>query len=372
MFADQEFMQRALTLAEKGRGWVNPNPMVGCVIVHQGTIVAEGWHERAGAPHAEAVACSHCAPEVLRESTVYVTLEPCTHQGRTAPCTDLFLKNPPRRIVVALEDPNPRVTGGGIARLREAGIPVEVGVLEKEAARQNEVFLKYVRTGMPWVTAKCAMSLDGKIATHTGHSQWITGVTARQATHALRHTHDAIMVGSRTVLCDRPRLTTRLEDRKGRNPIRVVLDADGILDGNESTFKDSPEAPVWVVGKEGASYPFADEVIAMPGSASGFSLPKVMQSLGERGVSSILLEGGGETLASAFFSGVVDKVCFFVAPKIIGGRNAVTAVEGDGIDHMSRALTMQELTCRSYGPDLCLEAYMDPNQIPASGEETGE
>ncbi len=364
-------MQRALALAERGRGWVNPNPMVGCVIVHHGVVVAEGWHERAGAAHAEAMACAQCTPEVLRDSVVYVTLEPCAHTGRTAPCVDLFLRNPPKRVVVAMKDPNPRVAGGGIEKLKQAGIPVETGLLEKEAARLNEIFVKYVTTRLPWVTAKCAMSLDGKIATYSGHSRWITGVEARQATHALRHAHDAIMVGSRTVLCDKPQLTTRLEGVEGRNPIRIVLDAEGILAGNDEVFPDRTQAPVWVVGNETLSWPFADRVMALPENAGGVDLQVLMKRLGEEGVTSVLIEGGGETLSSAFFDRIVDKLCFFVAPKIIGGRDAVTPVEGIGVDHMSRALQMCDLQCRSFGSDLCLEAYVDQNGSFSSGEERG-
>jgi len=358
MLADHVYMNRALTIAKRGRGWTSPNPMVGCVIVRDGVVIAEGWHQRVGMPHAEAMACEQCPPEALQGSVVYVTLEPCAHYGRTAPCTDLFLTHRPSRIVIAMEDPNPHVKGGGIEILRSAGITVEVGLLEKEAARLNEIFIKYSKTGMPWVTAKCAMSLDGKIATHTGHSRWITGMTARLATHELRHAHDAILVGSRTVHYDRPRLTTRLMYKEGRNPVRIILDAEGILEGNRDAFQDTPDVPVWVAGKKNGDYPFADEVIDLPVNASGMDMPALMASLGARGVTSVLIEGGGETLASAFFSGVVDKLCFFVAPKIIGGRDAVTPVEGKGIDHMNEALHFTDLTAQTYGEDVCLEAYV--------------
>lgn len=361
---DRQFMARALALAERGRGRTSPNPMVGCVVVRGGVVVGEGFHARAGGAHAEVAALEAAraalgdGPGLLAGATVYVTLEPCTFQGRTPPCVDLFLEHRPDRVVVACEDPNPRVAGRGIAQLRAAGIAIDVGVLEAEARRLNEVFAKYITTRRPFVVAKCAMTLDGKIATRTGHSRWVTGEAARRRVHELRDQVDAILVGSRTVMLDDPSLTTRLEDRQGKDPVRIVLDADEYLDAGRRVFHVESEAPTWVAVTQDRDYPGAAELLRMPASGEGVDMAALMDELGRREITSLLIEGGGTTLASAFDAGIVDKVLFFVAPKIVGGRDAVSPVEGFGRATMDDAIPLDDLKAEAVGEDLLITAYV--------------
>ncbi len=359
MSVDREYMARALALAEEGRGRTSPNPMVGCVIVRDGQVVGEGRHREAGAPHAEANAVAALQGQSLEGATVYLNLEPCTHQGKTPPCVELFLERKPARVLVAMQDPNPKVSGGGVDRLRDAGIAVEVGLMREEALRLNEVFVKFITTGRPFVIAKCAMTLDGKIATHTGHSRWVTGETARARVHALRNQVDAILVGSRTVMIDDPSLTTRLpEQEHGRDPVRIVLDATAYLDAGRRVFHLESQAPTWVAVSEPRPYPGAGQVIEVPSGNGGVDMAALMDELGKRGIASLLIEGGGATHASAFEAGVVDKVCFFIAPKIIGGRDAVTPVEGDGLDKMDQAIQLENMVADAVGEDLLVQAYV--------------
>jgi diaminohydroxyphosphoribosylaminopyrimidine deaminase/5-amino-6-(5-phosphoribosylamino)uracil reductase len=256
-------------------------------------------------------------------------------------------------------DPNPLVAGKGMAVLKAAGIGVECGLMEAAAQRLNEVFIKYITTGLPFVLAKCAMTLDGKIATRTGHSRWVSGPEARRKTHELRDMMDAIMVGSRTVMLDDPSLTTRLEGKAGKDPIRVVLDSGEYLDGERKVFHQESPAPTWIATTSVAEYPFADDVLRLRSGPGGVDMLGLMRLLGERGITSLLIEGGGTTLASAFEAGMVDKVCFFIAPKIIGGRDAVTAVEGEGSATMDDAVLLRDMRCVPVGDDLMVEAYVD-------------
>jgi diaminohydroxyphosphoribosylaminopyrimidine deaminase / 5-amino-6-(5-phosphoribosylamino)uracil reductase len=235
---------------------------------------------------------------------------------------------------------------------------VEVGLLEAEARRLNEVFIKYITTGRPFVIAKCAMTLDGKIATRTGHSQWVTGEAARRMVHEMRNEVDAILVGSRTVMLDDPSLTTRLDREGTRDPIRIILDFGEYLDAGRRVFNLDSVAPTWVVVTEDRDYPCADDIIRVPRGAGGADLGALMEELGQRGVTSLMIEGGGTTHASAFAAGIVDKVCFFIAPKIVGGKEALTPVEGDGAATMDGALPLRDMTSRSAGEDLLVEAYV--------------
>ena len=367
MEKDIEYMRRALRLAERGRGRTSPNPMVGCVIVREGKVIGEGWHERAGAPHAEVNAVHVCPGGDIEGATVYVTLEPCAHQGRTGPCAAFLAERHPLRVVAAMVDPNPLVAGRGLARLEAAGVAVECGVLEAEARRLNEIFIKHITTGLPFVLAKCAMTLDGKIATRTGHSQWVSGAEARRRTHEMRDSLDAIMVGSRTVMLDDPSLTTRLDKCGGRDPVRIVLDSGEYLDSDRRVFRQESGAPTWVVTSSSAEYPQADEVIRLGAGPGGVDMRKLMQILGERGITSLLIEGGGTTLASAFEAGVVDKVCFFIAPKIVGGRDAVSPVEGEGVALMDDAIMLRDMRCAAVGDDLMVEAYVAQGERVHSG-----
>jgi diaminohydroxyphosphoribosylaminopyrimidine deaminase/5-amino-6-(5-phosphoribosylamino)uracil reductase len=356
---DTHYMARALELAKQARGRTSPNPMVGCIIVRDGQILGEGYHQRAGAPHAEVNAIEAAGPENVPGATLYVTLEPCTHFGKTPPCVDLLLQLRPARVVVAMQDPNPQVAGTGIQKLRDAGIAVEVGVLEAEAQRLNEVFAHFITTGRPFVTGKWAMTADGKIATHTGHSQWVTGEAARARVHEMRDTVDAILVGSRTVMVDNPRLTTRLEGRVGKDPIRIVLDGEDYLSCDHNIFTQASAAPTWVaVSKPDREYDCADDVLYVPQGPSGIDPAALMDELGRRGITSLLIEGGGTTLATFFEADLVDKVCFFIAPSIVGGRDALTPVEGTGIDTMDAARRLHDLQVEPVGQDLMITGYV--------------
>jgi diaminohydroxyphosphoribosylaminopyrimidine deaminase / 5-amino-6-(5-phosphoribosylamino)uracil reductase len=357
MNADAEFMRRALGLAQRGRGRTSPNPMVGCVIVRDGQIIGEGFHEKAGMPHAE-INAMEAAGGGVEGAAMYVTLEPCCHEGRTPPCVDALIKARPARVVVAMPDPNPRVAGEGIYRLRQAGIDVDAGLLEDEARQLNEVYIKYVTTRMPFVIAKVGMTLDGKIATHTGESRWVTGEESRAMVHRLRNEVDAILVGSRTVMMDDPSLTTRLDEGKIKDPIRVIVDGGQYLDAERRVFHLSSEAPTWVAVAEMRPIEGASEVIHCPGGNGGVDMRALMQELAAREITSVLIEGGGTTHATAFEAGVVDKVMFFVAPKIIGGRDAVTAVEGEGVARMDDAIRLERMTARPVGEDLLIEGYV--------------
>ena len=331
--------------------------MVGCVIVRDGCVVGEGFHEKAGEPHAEINAIRAAGGEV-EGTTVYITLEPCCHHGRTPPCVDVLIEHRPERVVVAMHDPNPRVAGQGIFKLRDAGIAVDVGLLEEEAQRLNEVFVKFITAGMPFVIAKCGMTLDGKIATRAGDSRWVTSEESRRMVHELRNQVDAILVGSRTVMLDDPSLTTRLERGKIKDPVRVILDSNAYLDAERRVFHLDSEAPTWVVVPEGRSFDGNAEVLHIPEGPGGVDMLHLMRKLATREIASVLIEGGGTTHASAFEAGVVDKVMFFVAPKIVGGRDAVTAVEGEGVVKMAEAIVLDRMTARPVGEDILIEAYV--------------
>ena len=357
MASDEHYMARALELARCARGRTSPNPMVGCVIVRDGQVLGEGFHARAGEPHAEVNAIAAAGGDIAG-ATVYVSLEPCAHQGKTPPCADVLVKHRPARVVVAMQDPNPLVSGQGIDWLRDAGMVVDVGVLEEEARLLNEAFIKFITTGRPFVIAKCGMTLDGKIATRTGHSKWVTCEASRQLVHEMRNQVDAILVGSRTVMLDDPSLTTRLNEEGTRDPIRIVLDAGAYLDEDRRIFHVESEAPTWIAVTEDRSYRCADAVIRVPKGHGGVDIAVLMEELGKRDVMSLLIEGGGTTLASAFLSGCVDKLCFFVAPKIIGGRDAITPVEGFGVETMEEAIVLERMTPTPVDEDILIEAYV--------------
>ncbi|MBI2424430.1 MAG: bifunctional diaminohydroxyphosphoribosylaminopyrimidine deaminase/5-amino-6-(5-phosphoribosylamino)uracil reductase RibD [Candidatus Hydrogenedentes bacterium] len=359
MHSDREYMHRALQLAARGRGKTSPNPLVGCVVVMDDRIVGEGYHERCGEAHAEINAVNAVAGGSIHGATVYVTLEPCAHHGKTPPCCEFLIARGPARVVVAMTDPNPLVCGKGIAAMRAAGITVDVGEMEDEARRLNEVFIKYISTGRPFVIAKCAMSLDGKIATRTGHSQWITSLEARTAAHELRGVVDAILVGSATVRNDNPSLTNRLAGYNTADPTRIVLDSGSGLAPDLKVFTLESTAPTWVVTTEARAYPGAGEVIVVPRTTNGADLAAMMDELGSRQITSLLIEGGGKTLGSAFAAGLVDKVCFFIAPKIIGGREAPTPVEGDGAERVDLGIALRNMEVSQVGADLLVTAYVE-------------
>jgi diaminohydroxyphosphoribosylaminopyrimidine deaminase / 5-amino-6-(5-phosphoribosylamino)uracil reductase len=356
MPTDRDYMERALALAALARGRTSPNPLVGCVVVKDGEIIGEGYHAKAGEPHAEVMALRDAGD--VSDASVYVALEPCCYEGRTPPCVDLLRERKPKRVIVAMEDPNPKVAGRGIEALREAGVEVSVGLLEDQARKLNEAFIKYITTGMPFVIAKCGMSLDGKIATRTGDSRWVTGEESRKQVHLLRNEMDAILVGSRTVMLDDPSLTTRLAQEATHDPIRVILDSSEYLSDDRKVFNIESNTPTWIAVAEQREIKGVDEVIKIPKGIGGLDMEFLMRELAHRDVMTILIEGGGTTLASAFESGIVDKVMFFVAPKIIGGKEAVSAVDGLGSKVMADAIALENMTATPAGNDILIEAYV--------------
>lgn len=359
---DRHYMQMALELAAGARGRTSPNPMVGAVVVKDENIIGRGCHLRAGTPHAEVHALKE-AGEEAKGATLYVTLEPCCHHGRTGPCAEAVIKAGISRVVVAMDDPNPLVAGGGIKRLREAGIAVTQGVLEEEARELNEVFIKYITTRRPFVVAKVAMSLDGKIATRSGKSKWITGSEARGYGHQMRDWYDAILVGIGTVLADDPSLTARLPGGRGRDPVRIILDSQARTPLEAKVLTQQSEAPTIIAVTSGAP-PGRLEALRQAGaevlvvnSGPRIELVEMMKLLGEKEITSVLIEGGSGVHGSAITAGIVDKAAWFIAPRIIGGREAPGPVGGQGIDDPSEAAELERLRVSRLGPDLCVEGY---------------
>ncbi len=357
---DEKWMARALELAEKGRGYVEPNPLVGAVVVHDGMVVGEGWHEGFGKPHAEINALAK-AGEAARGATLYVTLEPCCHHGKTPPCTETILGAGVRRVVAAMTDPFPAVAGQGVARLRQAGIVLEMGLMENEARRLNAPYLKLISTGRPYVHAKWAMTLDGKIATRTGDSKWISGEMSRRHTHELRGRMDAIIVGIGTVLADNPSLTVRPPGP--RVPMRIVLDSDGRLPSSSSLATTAGDTPVLVVmaddsAKASDLRALGCEVLTLPSHNGLPDVTSLLDELGRRRLTNVLVEGGAQVLGSFFDAKVVDEVHAFIAPLITGG-NATTAVAGLGIDKISEALRLAEWTVEKLGTDMLIHGRMN-------------
>ena len=342
-------MQRALTLAAKGRFSVSPNPMVGCVIVRDGTIIGEGWHQRAGEPHAEIHALRAC-PDA-RGATMYVTLEPCSHHGRTPPCIDAVIASGVSRVVIAMSDPNELVNGGGIAALRSAGIEVVTGVLESEARRQNEAFAWAVTHKLPFVVVKAAMTLDGKLATVTRESQWITSETARERSLALREEYDAILAGSGTIKADNPRLTRRLG--LATTPwARVVLDGDGEVPPHAQLFHDGGRTIVFTSAP--ARITGGAEVIPVDGRVD---LAGVFRELYARGIHSVLVEGGSVVHSEVLRQGLWQKMVLFVAPMLVGGAEAPAIFAGEGVSRLTEAYTFRFDRVELVGRDLMIVAY---------------
>lgn len=362
--ADRTYMRRALELAARARGRTSPNPMVGAVLVKDGAVVGEGFHAFAGADHAELEAIND-AEGATEGATMYVTLEPCCHYGRTPPCADRIIQAGIRRVVAACEDPNPAVSGKGIAALRAAGIDVEVGLLGAEATRVNEAFFTFIRTGRPFVILKVAASLDGKISTRTGDSRWITGESARQHVHHLRNEVDAVMVGIGTILRDDPLLTTRLGTADQRDPTRVIVDNLARLPLRAKVINRASTAPTFLAVSEMAPRPRLEaleregvQILVVPGSPRRVSLVNLMEALGKLGFLSVMIEGGAEINASALQESVVDKVLLFLAPILIGGKSTATAVGGEGIDTLRQARRLKELRIERFDDDILIEGYL--------------
>ncbi|NWF53343.1 MAG: bifunctional diaminohydroxyphosphoribosylaminopyrimidine deaminase/5-amino-6-(5-phosphoribosylamino)uracil reductase RibD [Syntrophaceae bacterium] len=363
MDRDEKYMRMALALARRGRGKTSPNPMVGAVVVRGNAVVGKGYHHRAGEPHAEVLALRQ-AGKKAKGATLYLNLEPCDHFGKTPPCTQAILGAGLKRVVAGMKDPNPRVSGRGIRRLRRAGVRVEVGLLEGECRELNAAFCKFIRTRKPFVILKAAVSLDGKVATRSGDSRWVSGQESRSYVHRLRSAVDGVMAGIGTVLRDDPLLNVRRSGKRAvRQPLRVIVDSTLRLPLRSRIAQTASQfrtlvattpaaAPAQVRRLQRANV----EVLIVKNRRNGkVSLGALMEELGRRGILSVLLEGGPTLSASALQEKIVDRILLFVAPKIIGGTESLGAIGGRGILRMREALKVEILRVRRTGPDLMIE-----------------
>lgn len=366
---DHEHLARAIDLARKGLGHVQPNPVVGAVIVRDGVVLGEGWHERFGGPHAEANAIAACGDADLRGATIFVSLEPCCHEGKTPPCTDAILRAGIGRVVVASDDPTEKAAGRGLGILRDEGVVVDVagGELAARARLLNQAFRKHARTGRPWVLFKSAMTLDGKVATRTGDSKWISSAHSRELAHRWRATVDAVVVGIGTALADDPQLTSRIEDEPPveRQPRRVVFDSTARLPLDSRLVRMAPEVPLTVVVSRAAPRSATDglemagaDVIVATGEHEHARVRSALDQLGDRDVCSMLLEGGPR-LAGAFLdAGEIDEIRLFLAPMVLGGRAARDPLEGEGVERISEALRALTLDCERSADDVLIKARL--------------
>lgn len=370
-------MRRAIELAKKGGGFVHPNPLVGCVVVKDGTIIAEGYHEKYGEFHAERNALTRCQSET-KDSLLYVTLEPCCHHGKTPPCTEIIIEKGIKKVYVGILDPNPLVAGKGVKRLQDAGIEVEVGLCADEIRELNKVFLKYITTKRPYVIMKTAMTLDGKIAAYTGDSRWVTNEESRKMVHQLRSEMAGVVVGIGTVLADDPMLNCRL-DGNHHQPIRIVVDSNLRIPADSQLVKTAKEYKTVVATTETVISTEAErsgeisfnyrrfldslqtlemrglEVIHCASKDGHVDINDLMAQLGAQGIDSVLLEGGGTLNAAFLEAGCVDEVWAFIAPKIIGGAAAKTPVSGKGIDRMSDAIKLQNIDIQNVNGDILIK-----------------
>ena len=361
---DEHFMARALALAARGLGTTSPNPPVGAVVVRRGRVVGEGYHRRAGAPHAEALALRRAGPKA-RGGTLYVTLEPCCHfDKRTPPCVPSIVVSGIKRVIVAVRDPNPKVRGRGLAALRRARLRVDLGAGSAEAGKLIAPYRTLITTGRPFVTLKMASTLDGKIATARGESRWITGPAARKLVHQLRAASDAIVTGSGTVLADDPRLTARTGSPQGRRPLRIVLDPSLHIPLGAKVLRDR-KAPTLIVtttagaaANRAALQKIGAEVLVLPSRRGRIRWRTLLSDLGRRGIAALMIEGGAEVNASALREGVVDRVLYFLAPRLLGGRDAVGAVGGLSPAHLSDALSLKRAVVMRIGPDILVEGFL--------------
>jgi diaminohydroxyphosphoribosylaminopyrimidine deaminase/5-amino-6-(5-phosphoribosylamino)uracil reductase len=362
---DRKYMRLALRLAARARGRTSPNPMVGAVVVKGDKVITTGYHKKAGEPHAEAIALRK-AGRAAKGATLYVTLEPCSHTNkRTPPCTPLVVSSGVKRVVVATIDPNPEVSGSGIRTLRKAGIEVVAGVLEAEAKKLNEAFIKHITMGLPFVTLKIAQTLDGKIATATGESQWITSEDARREAHRLRDSHDAILVGINTVLNDDPSLTTRIHG--GRDPIRVIVDSKLRTPVSAKVVTQKSPARTYIAALPTASkerlvglLDAGAEIVLAREKNGKVDLKNLMKMLGSYGIASVLVEGGAEINAAALKAGIVDKIVMFIAPMLMTGVDSLCCIGGTSPVKLKHAVKLHRVFIRTIGQDLMLEGYVHP------------
>lgn len=353
-------MRIALDLAREGGGDVNPNPLVGAIVVAGNEIIGQGYHREFGGPHAEVFALEQ-AGDAARGATLYVTLEPCAHHGKRPPCTERIIEAGIARVVIACHDPNPLVNGAGVAALHCAGIAVTNGILDQDARKMNEIFFKFITTKIPFVQLKLATSLDGKIATRTSDSQWISGEASRIETHRLRRRFAAIVVGLGTVVVDDPQLTVR--HVSGKDPIRIVLDGRGQIPLTAKLLRDDGRTIITTATmseeKAKSIHSQGADVWRLPGEGDAVDLHALLQRLGEEGIDSLLIEGGGETAAAFLENGLIDKLSLFIAPILIGGRTAIPAIGGIGVDRIAEAIRPQRVEVEQIGADLLITGYFD-------------
>ena len=360
----EEYMYRALELARLGEGRTSPNPMVGCVVVKDGKIISEGYHEKYGEYHAERSALLRCEEDPAG-ADLYVTLEPCCHYGKTPPCTEIIIEKKIGRVFIGNVDPNPRVAGGGVRILREHGIEVVTGILEEECRKLNEVFFHYISTGRPFVAAKYAMSADGKIACASGDSKWITGEAARKQVHMLRKRYSGILAGIGTVLADDPMLNCREEE--GVDPVRIICDSKLRIPVDSQIVKTAKKIPTIIAGTEKtlaapegrakASQLEQAGITVLCTGGDTVDLVELMTRLGERKIDSVLIEGGSGINASAFASEIVDKVYVYVGGLLIGGKDAPAPIGGKGAEDMAHAVKLEDIEVSTIDSDVCITGY---------------
>ncbi|EOD00968.1 bifunctional diaminohydroxyphosphoribosylaminopyrimidine deaminase/5-amino-6-(5-phosphoribosylamino)uracil reductase RibD [Caldisalinibacter kiritimatiensis] len=361
---DIKYMNRAIELAKLGAGYTNPNPLVGAVIVKNNKIIGEGYHKIYGGPHAEVEAIRNSTEDLIG-STMYVTLEPCSHYGKTPPCVNAIVEKGISKVVIGMKDPNPLVAGKGIEILEANGIEVITGVLEEEVKKLNEIFIKYITTKEPFCIMKTAMTIDGKIATKNGDSKWITNEKSREYVHELRHRVSAIMVGIGTVLKDNPLLTTRTNEEKGKDALRVIVDTSCRipLDARVLNLKSNAKTLIATTEKADkekikALKDKGAEILFIPVKKGKVDLKYLVSKLGEMSIDSILLEGGSTLNSSALNEKIVDKVITFIAPKIVGGKEAKTPVDGEGIGFVKDAIILKHIEVSKFDEDVMIESYI--------------
>ena len=354
------YMLRALELAARGK--TAPNPMVGAVLVKKGSVIGEGFHLYAGGPHAEVVALRK-AGKKAKDADLYVNLEPCCHKGRTPPCTDAIIEAGVSRVFAGMKDPNTKVCGKGIRALKAAGIKVSIGLMMKDCEKLNEVFVKVMKTGLPFVTMKTAISLDGKIATRSGDSKWISGVQSRNFVHGLRNQNSAILVGTKTIMNDNPQLTCRAKQKGVRHPARIILDRRNKIPLKAKVFANSKKQQViYIAGPklslQRKKYLVENNIEIVKGKIekSGFDLKHLMKLLAKKDLTSVLIEGGGEINSSALGAGIVDKVYTFISPILVGGQQAPGLIGGMGISKIAKAINLKNMKVTQMGEDLMVEA----------------
>ena len=364
MNRDLYFMKRALELSRQGIGQVNPNPLVGAVIVRDDRIIGEGYHERYGGVHAEINAINN-AVEDVDGATMYVTLEPCSHFGKTPPCAHEIVRRKIKRVVAGIEDPNPLVSGKGLEYLKSNHVEVFCGLLQEEIEEQNEIFLKYIRTKMPFIILKTAMTLDGKIATVSGDSKWITNETSRAYVHETRGKVSAVMVGVNTVVRDDPFLTVRTGTKPSAGFVRVIVDSTGKTPIDANVLKDTSTVPTLIATTDGipvhirkAYEKRGARCLILPRKDGRVDLKILMEELGRMNIDSVLIEGGGTLNWTALQEGLVDKVMFFIAPRIVGGADAITPVEGEGKMNMKESVRIGKRSIRVFDEDILIEGYV--------------